>query len=320
MLNLAAATTPLPNPLRRKHAPAAVDEGKQIIWEYGGDMRFFLVVGEVAIVQMMHPAFSAVVADNSVFYADVWRRWFERTQPMLQKMVFDEDATAIAKQVRDIHTDLKGHDDKGRHWHALNPYVFFFAHATQYYAVHRQIEIFHGRELTAEESDSYYQATCELWRQFGMRDDILPSDWPTFLEFMDSFYAEHLENTPGAHEMIEFLRSSPPPPLWFVPDGPWRKVMGPVFDGYVRVQLGLLPPVAREILGLPEWTDTDEQWLRKVGRRVGFVMNNTPASIWQSPEARAGHFKHNRTLRGLADYLIGEAVQRPIITIWRAAT
>lgn len=304
---------------RGTHVRPDVELGNSLLWKYGGDMRFFLVVGQVAILQMMHPAFTAVVADNSQFYSDVWRRWFERTQPMLQRAVFDEDPVAVAHKIRDMHTTLEGKDDKGRTWHALNPDVFHYAHATQYYSVWRMIQLFDGRTLTDEENEAYYQATRRVWRQFGLDDDVSPPDWNSFLEYYDEFIEKNLEATAGAYEMIDFLASAPAPPIRGLPQGVWHSAMKPLFEQYVRISNGVLPPGARKILGL-EWTDEDERWLQSVGRSVARVARVTPESMWISPEARAARFRADKSLNGRLKYLVGEGVQRPIQLAWRVGT
>lgn len=295
------------------------DLGNQLLWKYGGDLRFFLVVGQVAILQMMHPAFDAVVAGNSEFFNDVWRRWFERTQPMLQKMVFSRKADAIAKDVRDIHKGMRGVDAHGRTWHALNPDVFHFAHATQYYAIWQMIELFDGRRLSQREREAYYQATRRLWSQFGMRDRVAPPDWPSFLRYYDAFCETDLEATPGALQMLEFLSSAPPPPIRGLPQGAWRVATRPVFEQYGRICTGLLPASARQKLGLT-WTAADQRWLRTTAGAVAAVAHVTPDGLLLTPEARAAHGARAKTIPQRLEYIAGEAVQRPIRTAWRHAT
>jgi uncharacterized protein (DUF2236 family) len=301
--------------------PAQSEIGKQLLFKYGGDLRLFLVVGQVAVIQLMLPAFTAVVADNSVFYADVWRRWFDRTQPYLQRAVFDEDPVPVAHQIRDIHTNLEGMDDKGRHWHALDPKVFHWAHATQYYGIWQMIQLFDGRRLTPEETEAYYQATRRVWFQFGVSDDVSPPDWPSFVEYYDSFVETWLEDTSGAHDMLEFLTHAvPPPPVhWNVPTALWRKLADPVFERYGRLCVGVMPPKAREILDLA-WTDDDERWLQKIGKNVARVAHATPEGWLISPEARKARFGSDHSPNGRLQYLAGQALQSPIQAAWKHST
>lgn len=300
--------------------PAQAEVGNQLLFKYGGDMRFLLVVGQVATIQMMLPAFSAVVEGYSQFYGDVWRRWFERTQPMLQRAVFDKDPEHVAHEIRDFHTNLEAVDDKGRHWHALDPNVFHWAHATQYYGVWRMAQLFDGRTFTAEENEAYYQATRRVWFQFGVSDTVSPPDWQSFLRFYENFIETSLEATGGAYDMIEFLTNQvPPPPVPGIPNWLWRKVADPIFAHYGRMTVGLLPQSARDILGVP-WTDEDEQWLQTVGSNVARVARVTPEGWWISPEARAARFRSDKSLNGRFQYLAGESLQRPILAVWRATT
>lgn len=299
---------------------ATADVGEQLLLEYSGDLRFLLVAGENAVIEMMHPGFESVVAGYSQFFADVWRRWFERTQHLVQGTVYDRDPTETAHQIRDIHKRLRGIDNQGRTWRALDPDVFHFAHAAQYHMIWRMMDIFCGRPLDEEESEAYYQATRRIWKQYGLREGVAPPDWPSFLEYMDTFCEEQLQNTEGAHKMIEFLAGAPVPPIRGLPEGAWHKVAGPVFESYARISTGLLPAPAREKLGLPAWTAEDEQWLRDVGARVAAAGAKLPRGVLQTPQARKWHARHDRSLGGRIDYLVGEGVQRPIQFAWRVGT
>ncbi len=304
----------------RRLTPAQRAAGNELLFRYGGDLRFFFVVGSVATMQLMHPSFTSVVADNSVFYADVWRRWFDRTQPMLQRAVFDENPVPVAHQIRDIHTNLEGVDAKGRTWHALNPKVFHWAHATQYYGVWQVMERLDGRVLNHVEREAYYQATRRVWSQFGLDLSVSPPDWPSFVEYYENFVENDLEAISGPYEMLEFLtRQVPPPPVPGIPKRLWNTVSAPVFEQYGRMTVGFMHPKARDILGL-RWTEDDERWLRTVGRNVARVVQSTPHGWWISPEARAARFRHDTSLRGRYHYLAGEVLQRPIQTAWRLTT
>lgn len=293
--------------------------GDQILWRYGGDLRFFLVVGQVAVLQMMHPAFSSVVAQNSLFFHDVWRRWFERTSPMLQGALFADDPVAVSREMRDIHKGIKGIDDSGKTWHALDPNVFHFAHASQYYAVWQMIELFCGRTLTEQETEAYYQATRKVWRQFGMRMDVSPPDWDSFLVYFDDFVASELRSTTGAQEMLDFFRSAPAPPVHGLPERMWGIAMRPAFGQYARLCIGLLPPTARKTLGV-SWTKADERWLRELARGVRVAGRVLPQGVLISPQARSARFGHPASLSDRVQLAAGEAVQRPVSLAWRLAT
>jgi hypothetical protein len=53
------------------------------------------------------------------------------SNPAIGGVVFDGDrAPTTGAEVRDYHVTIKGVDSQGRRYHALNPDVFYWAHAT----------------------------------------------------------------------------------------------------------------------------------------------------------------------------------------------
>ena len=111
-----------------------------LTWKLFGDWRGLLQGPWAGSMQNMHPQLGAAVKDHSIFFSERIPRLFRSLYP-IGGVVFDGDrAPATGAEVRDYHLSIKGVDDQGRRYSALNPDVFYWAHAT----------FFMGTILTAE--------------------------------------------------------------------------------------------------------------------------------------------------------------------------
>src|ERR1700757_5024518 len=101
-----------------------------LTWRYFGDWRGMLQGPWAGSMQNMHPQLGAAVEEHSTFFRERWPRLLRSLYP-IGGVVFDGDrAPTTGAEVRDYHVEIKGVDDEGRRYHALNPDVFYWAHAT----------------------------------------------------------------------------------------------------------------------------------------------------------------------------------------------
>jgi uncharacterized protein (DUF2236 family) len=96
-----------------------------ILWSIAGDPRGLLTGSAAGIMQLMLPGLGAGVTDHSNFFDDPYDRIF-RSIPYIWGSIFSEgdEADQRGRQIRDFHPDIKGTDDQGRRYHALDPEVF----------------------------------------------------------------------------------------------------------------------------------------------------------------------------------------------------
>ncbi|NED68526.1 DUF2236 domain-containing protein, partial [Streptomyces sp. SID10244] len=69
------------------------------------------------------------VLDHSVIFDDFLGR-ARRTGPPVMKTVYSTEPQKWGRTVRDFHRDIKGTISDGSRYHALNPELFYWAHAT----------------------------------------------------------------------------------------------------------------------------------------------------------------------------------------------
>src|SRR6478609_4256788 len=99
-----------------------------LTWECFGDVRGLLLVGRAGILQNMHPAIGAGVDQHSDYFNNPWNRLLRSMAPILGVVYDGPSAPATGADVRDFHKEIKGVDQNGRRYHALQPEVYYWAH------------------------------------------------------------------------------------------------------------------------------------------------------------------------------------------------
>ena len=101
-----------------------------LLWRWAGASRIAYLGGTIGLLQTMHPAIGSALIEHSNFFDDPVDRVF-RSLPSILGVVYDEDAEATGRWVRDCTSPIKGDDDgHGDRYHALDPETFWWAHAT----------------------------------------------------------------------------------------------------------------------------------------------------------------------------------------------
>ncbi|HEY2501778.1 MAG TPA: oxygenase MpaB family protein, partial [Mycobacterium sp.] len=101
-----------------------------LIWKFYGDHRTqFFGFQRVAGVENCIEQLAQGVLDHSVVFSDTLGR-AKRTAPPLMKTVYSDESHEWGRKVRDFHKPIKGTISDGSRYHALNPELFYLAHAT----------------------------------------------------------------------------------------------------------------------------------------------------------------------------------------------
>src|SRR5687768_14271644 len=94
---------------------------ESLLWRYAGDTRISLLGGTIGLLQLMHPGIGAGVMEHSDFFNDPFDRVFRSLPPILGAVYDGPEAVDTGRWIRDQHRTIKGVDDKGRGYHALEP-------------------------------------------------------------------------------------------------------------------------------------------------------------------------------------------------------
>jgi uncharacterized protein (DUF2236 family) len=257
-----------------------------LTWRYFGDWRGLLQGPWAGSMQNMHPQLGAAVEQHSTFFHERWQRLLRSLYP-IGGVVFDGDRSPLTgADVRDYHVEIKGVDDLGRRYHALNPDVFYWAHSTFFVGTLHVAERFCGG-LTDAQKRQLFDEHVEWYRMYGMSMRPVPKTWEEFGSYWDHMCREVLENNWAAREVLNLTELPTPPFAQWLPNWLWkaqRKLLAPFF---VWVTVGLYDPPVRDLMGYT-WSRRDEWLHRRFGDVVYLAFSCLPRRARMHPRARAG--------------------------------
>ncbi|MGW3661907.1 oxygenase MpaB family protein [Streptomyces sp. NPDC005141] len=265
--------------------PAPLAPGT-ILWEIAGDVRLLLSLPAALVLQVAHPAVGAGVDDHSVFRTDPWGR-AERSLESLQLWVYGgERAIEEGRRLRRLHKTISGTDTRGRSYHALTPAYYAWVHATAY-PVFLRAARYLSRPLSPEDERRLYDELLQLGAILGINERDMPGTPEEFWPYFDKMIQEELESTAVVQELLDPRRPiAPPPGSGTLTRRLWPLLRRPMGRLHVFVTVGLLPPAARDRLGVP-WTPRDERRLRRFGAVVRTLVPLLPERLRYLPTARA---------------------------------
>lgn len=261
-------------------APPSPDS---VTWRYFGDWRGLLMGLWSGSMQNMHPKLAAGVWDHSDFFAERWERLNRSLYP-ISGVVFDR-TPETGRTVRDYHLTIKGTMDNGERYHALDPDVFYWAHATFWYGNIRCAEAF-GPPISEADKRRLFEESRGWYAQYGVSMRPCPDTYEDFLEYWDHMCRYVLRDHQAVRTVLD-ITTLPKPP-WMpraVPNWLWRIQIQQIQRFYMWVTTGLYDEPIREMMGL-SWSDADQRRFRLFGRVVNLTMRALPKRYRRHPRAR----------------------------------
>jgi hypothetical protein len=114
----------------------------------------------------------------------------------------DTEGAERGRQIRDFHPDIKGTDHRGERYHALDPDVFWWAHATFTWEFLRARELFFVRPLSRSQREQLYAETVTWYRRYGVSERPVPPTLRDFRIRFDEICRTELELTPAVQWVI----------------------------------------------------------------------------------------------------------------------
>ncbi|WP_243761292.1 oxygenase MpaB family protein [Streptomyces sp. YIM 98790] len=269
-------------------AAAGVPPAGGMLWECTGELRMVLSLPAALTLQVAHPAVGAGVDAHSVFRTDPWGR-AERSLRSVQLWVYGgEQAVAEGRRVRLLHREIGGTDARGRPYHAWEPRLYGWVHATGFPVMRHAWRIAGQRPFTAEEEARLYAEWRGVGRLLGLRERDIPADPESFRPYWRAML-EEVEATVVVRELLDVHRRVPPPdrgpwPVRALLRALWPVLWPPLARGHRFLVVGFMPPEAREALGLP-WSARQERRLRRLGRLLAAVVPRLPERLRYLPLA-----------------------------------
>jgi len=257
-----------------------------LTWRFFGDWRGLLQGPWAGSMQNMHPQLGAAVKEHSIFFSERIPRLFRSLYP-IGGVVFDGDrAPSTGAEIRDYHITIKGVDEKGRRYSALNPDVFYWAHATFFMGTILTAEHFAGG-LTEADKRRLFDEHRTWYRMYGMSMRPVPDTWEDFQAYWDRMCREELEATWAARQVLDLSTMPKPPTAQWIPDRVWSAFLAVMEPFVVWVTVGLYDESVRSLMGY-SWSARDARLHRLFGRGVGLVFGLLPRRRRMHPRARAG--------------------------------
>jgi len=271
-----------------------------VLWSMSGDVRALLMLPAALTLQVAHPAVGAGVDEHSVFRTDPWGRG-ERSLSSLQLWVYGgEQAAEEGRRLRRLHRTIQGTDTRGRPYHALSPANYAWVHATGF-PVYRHAARYLIRPLSREQERALYREWLQVGRVLGIHDRDMPQTIEEFWPYYRGMLADEIERTVVVEELVATRTPVPPPDrgplvLRLLLRALWPVLLPPLARFRSFLTIGLMPPDAREAIGL-EWTADQERRLRRFCAVVRVIVPVLPERLRYLPRARRARAAHREARR-----------------------
>jgi uncharacterized protein (DUF2236 family) len=202
-------------------------------------------------LQALHPLAMAGLTQNSDFRSDAWGR-LNRTSEYVATVIWGttEQAETAGRRIRAIHRRLRGIDpETGDFFRIDDPHLLRWVHVTE-------VESFlttanrAGLVLTPEEIDRYYTEQRLAAELVGLDPLTVPGTAAEVARYYERMRPE-LRLTRDSAAAALFMATPPLP--YGLGLTPVRLALG----GVAALSVGLMPPWARRLYGLPGLPTTD---------------------------------------------------------------
>ncbi|MFK4149903.1 oxygenase MpaB family protein [Streptomyces sp. NPDC004065] len=233
-----------------------------------GDASMFVGGLSALLLQSLHPLAMAAVAEHSGYRGDPWGR-LQRTSTFLAVTTYGTaaDAQRAVDRVRGIHQRVRGTTAGGAPYHAADPHLLGWVHASETDSFLRAHERYGARPLDAAGYDGYVADTARIAEALGVADP--PRDRRELAERLAAYRPE-LRVTAEARAAARFLLLRPPVPL----------AARPFYGVLAANAVSLLPSWARALLRLPRVPLVEDITVRPAGlaltRTIRWAMNPPP--------------------------------------------
>ena len=255
-----------------------------LIWKFYGDNRTqFFGFQRTAGVENCIEQLGQGVLDHSVVFSDTLGR-AKRTGPPLMKTVYSDDPHEWGRKVRDFHKPIKGTISDGSRYHALNPELFYRAHATFVDQVIYMTDTFIRRLSDAEKQQIFDEG--KIWYSlYGVSDRGQPQTHADFVAYWDDMLERFVPHKTVLYG-TGYIRKGIPGPRW-IPRPVWKILSAPL-NAYTRLVLvGTMPQQMRDVCQL-EWNDKKEKRFQRfaaVVRTLNPLVNRLPLWLIYTPWA-----------------------------------
>jgi uncharacterized protein (DUF2236 family) len=247
-----------------------------LTWRVNGEAVLLLGGSRALLLQVAHPKVAAGVSQFSNYRREPWTRLY-RTLELTLTIVFGTPAASreASEQLRRAHERVSGADDRGEPYHALDPELLLWVHAT---LIDTSLTIYerYVAELSTSERDAYYEEMKRLGEAYSVPRKVMPSSHAAFRRYFAAMLADGLRVTETTRDVAAAVLR---------PDLP--RIAWPAVELLRLVTVGTLPEPLREDLALG-WGPGRERALAGSQLAVRRLLPVLPALLHRFPQARTG--------------------------------
>ncbi|MGB3474594.1 MAG: oxygenase MpaB family protein [Mycobacterium sp.] len=236
-----------------------------LLWHFLADRRYLFVLPRAVCLLLLHPGIAAGISQHALMRK---RIWLHKKRTFTQAVNYAYADLDMRPQMRFAHEHVKGVDEFGEKYHALNPDLFHFQHSAYVESLVVMVNTF-IRPLDADEHEQLYAECCAWYRRYGVSTRPMPATWPEFVEYFEDYCQTHLKA--GAH-FEPFREQIFAPADWWM-----RTVPRPAIRA-------LQHPRARELTGVD--VTAADRWSLRQFVRLTQLSSLTPRHHWNA-RARA---------------------------------
>jgi uncharacterized protein (DUF2236 family) len=260
-----------------RHQGGLVEPGS-VAWRVSSEGVLLLGGGRALLLQVAEPRVAAGVAAFSSYREAPWRRLY-RTIDMTTRIVFGDghSSSEAAAGLRRRHERVRGRDDSGRHYHALDPELLMWVQAT---LIDTSLLIYdrYVQSLSETDREAYYEEMKPVGEAYGIPIRSQPANWASFRDYFDGMVENGLRVTATTRDVADSV-FNPALPL------PVRLPARPAVEIIRLLTIGILPETLREHLGL-DFGPLRERLLAASQGSIRRLLRLTPAPLRQFPAAR----------------------------------
>lgn len=260
---------------------------ESLTWKYFGDWRGLLIALWAGSMQNMHPGLGAGVEQHSDFFGERWARLFRSLYPIGGVIYDGPRAHRTALEVRGYHNTIKGVDNLGRRYHALNPDTYYWAHATFFVSTILIADNFCGG-IDEADKRQLFEEHIQWYRMYDMSMRPVPETWEEFQPYWQHMITEVLEDNNATRDVLNLREIAKPNTVPWLPDiVVWRYLRPFVARGFVWLTVGMYDEPVRRLLGYT-WRARDRRLHTFLGKVINAVFAFLPHDRRYHPRARAG--------------------------------
>jgi uncharacterized protein (DUF2236 family) len=249
-----------------------------VAWRVSSEGALLLGGGRALILQVAEPRVAAGVGSFSNYREAPWRRLY-RTIDLTTRIVFGDarSSARAADRLRMVHARIRGRDDSGGRYPALDPDLLMWVQAT---LLDTSLLIYdrYVRRLRDRERAEYYEQMKPVGEAYGIPRAHQPPDWAAFREYFCSMLESGLRVTETTRDVADSVLNPELPMTARIP-------ARPAVEAVRLLTVGTLPSALREELGL-DWGPLRERLLGASQDTIRRLLRFTPGPLRQFPAAR----------------------------------